>query len=39
MRTKLSILIFMLVLALVLSACGTAAAQPRTLNVSGNGTV
>jgi len=39
MRTKLSIFISVLVLALVLSACGTAAAQPRTLNVSGNGTV
>lgn len=39
MRTKQSILIFLLVLALALSACGTAAAQPRTLNVSGNGTV
>jgi uncharacterized protein YggE len=39
MRTKLSIFVPILVLALVLSACGTAAAQPRTLNVSGNGTV
>jgi uncharacterized protein YggE len=39
MRTKLSIFVLGLVLALVLSACGTAAAQPRTLNVSGNGTV
>jgi uncharacterized protein len=40
MRTKLSILIPVLVLALVLSACGPAlSAQPRTLNVSGNGTV
>jgi uncharacterized protein YggE len=40
MRTKLSILIPVLVLALVFSACGPAAsAQPRTLNVSGNGTV
>ncbi len=40
MRTKLSILIPVLVLALVLSACGpVASAQSRTLNVSGNGTV
>ena len=39
MRTKLSVLIFILVLALALSACGTAPAQPGTLNVSGNGTV
>jgi uncharacterized protein YggE len=40
MRTKLSILVPVLVLALVLSACGPAAsAQSRTLNVSGNGTV
>jgi uncharacterized protein len=39
MRTKLSIFSFILVLALVLSACGTAPAQPRTLNVSGNGTI
>ncbi|MGD0752071.1 MAG: SIMPL domain-containing protein [Anaerolineales bacterium] len=39
MRTKLSIFGFILVLALALSGCGTAAAQPRTLNVSGNGTV
>jgi uncharacterized protein YggE len=38
MRTKLSIFGLVLVLILVLSACGTAA-QPRTLNVSGNGTV
>jgi hypothetical protein len=38
MRTKLSIFSLVLVLALVLSACGTAA-QPRTLNVSGNGTI
>ncbi|HEX7620831.1 MAG TPA: SIMPL domain-containing protein [Anaerolineales bacterium] len=37
MRTKLSI--FVIVLALALSACGTAAAQPRSLSVSGNGTV
>jgi uncharacterized protein len=39
MRTKLSIFAIVLALALTLSACGTAAAQPRTLNVSGNGTV
>jgi uncharacterized protein YggE len=40
MRTKLSILVPVLVLALVLSACGPiTSAQPRTLNVSGNGTV
>jgi uncharacterized protein YggE len=40
MRTKLAILVPVLVLALVLSACGPAlSAQPRTLNVSGNGTV
>ena len=40
MRTKLSLLISVLVLALVLSACGPAAsAQTRTLNVSGSGTV
>jgi hypothetical protein len=39
MRKKLSIFVPILVLALALSACGTAAAQPRTLNVSGNGTV
>jgi uncharacterized protein YggE len=38
MRTKLTIFVSVLVLALLLSACG-AAAQPRTLNVSGNGTV
>jgi uncharacterized protein YggE len=38
MRTKLSIFGLVAVLILVLSACGTAA-QPRTLNVSGNGTV
>jgi uncharacterized protein YggE len=38
MRTKLSIFVLGSVLALLLSACGTAA-QPRTLNVSGNGTV
>jgi uncharacterized protein YggE len=39
MRTKLSISGFVLVLALVLSACGSATAQPRTLNVSGSGTI
>jgi uncharacterized protein len=39
MRTKLSMLGLILVLVFVLSACGTAAAQPRTLNVSGSGTV
>jgi len=41
MRTKLSTFVPVLVLALVLSACGPAAAsvQPRTLNVSGNGSV
>ena len=40
MRTKLSLLVSVLVVALALSACGPAAsAQPRTLNVSGNGTV
>jgi uncharacterized protein YggE len=39
MRTKLSMFVLVLILALVLSACGTAAAQPRTLNVSGNGTI
>ncbi len=40
MRTKLSMFLPVLVLALVLSACGPAlSAQPRTLNVSGNGTV
>ncbi len=38
MRTKLSIFVLGLVLALMLSACATAA-QPRTLNVSGNGTI
>jgi uncharacterized protein YggE len=37
MRTKL--LLFIPILALVLSACVPAAAQPRTLSVSGNGTV
>ena len=40
MRKKLSIFVPILVLALALSACaGAASAQPRTLNVSGNGTV
>ena len=39
MRTKYSVFVFSLVLTLAVSACGTAAAQPRTLNVSGNGTV
>ncbi|HEY5271317.1 MAG TPA: SIMPL domain-containing protein [Anaerolineales bacterium] len=38
MCTKLSVFVLGSVLALLLSACGTAA-QPRTLNVSGNGTV
>ena len=38
MRTKLSVFVLGSVLALLLSACGTAA-QPRTLNISGNGTV
>lgn len=38
MRTKLSVVVLGSVLALLLSACGTAA-QPRTLNVSGNGTL
>ena len=40
MRTKLSIFILILVLTLALSACaGAAPVQPRTLSVSGNGTV
>jgi uncharacterized protein YggE len=40
MRTKLFSIVPILVLALALSACaGAAPAQPRTLNVSGNGTV
>jgi uncharacterized protein YggE len=38
MRIKLSVFVLGSVLAMLLSACG-AAAQPRTLNVSGNGTV
>jgi uncharacterized protein YggE len=39
MRTKLYLFVPVFVLALVLSACGTVLPQPRTLNVSGNGTV
>ena len=40
MRSKLFIFVSILGLALVLSACaGAAPAQPRTLNVNGNGTV
>ncbi len=39
MHLKLFILSFILVLALALSTCGTAAAQPRTLNISGSGSV
>jgi uncharacterized protein YggE len=39
MRTKLFLFVPVLIVALVLSACGTAAAQPRTLVVNGNGTV
>jgi uncharacterized protein YggE len=40
MRTKLFTFVSVLVLALVLSACRPAtSAQPRTLNVSGNGSV
>jgi uncharacterized protein len=39
MRTKLSLLVSILIFTLILSACGTAPAQARTLNVSGNGTV
>jgi uncharacterized protein YggE len=39
MRTKLTLLVALLVIALALSACGTAPTQPRTLNVSGSGTV
>ena len=39
MRTKYSVFIFILVLALALSGCAAAAVQPKTLNVSGNGTV
>ena len=36
---KLFIFVSILVVVLALSACGTAEPQPRTLNVSGNGTV
>jgi hypothetical protein len=39
MRTKLFLFVPVLVLALVLSACGNVPAQPRTLVVNGNGTV
>jgi uncharacterized protein len=39
MRTKLLLVTSVLVLGLILSACGTAAAQPRTLSVSGSGMV
>jgi uncharacterized protein len=39
MRTKLSLLVAFLVFALVLSACASTPAQPRTLSVTGNGTV
>ena len=39
MRTKLFLFVPVLILALILSACGTAPVQPRTLVVSGNGTV
>jgi uncharacterized protein len=39
MRTKLALLIPISIFVLVFSACGTAPVQPRTLNVSGNGTV
>jgi hypothetical protein len=39
MRSKLFLFVPILAAALALSACGTAAAQPRTLNVSGSGTV
>ena len=39
MRSKIFRFVPILVLALALSACGAAAAQSRTLNVSGNGTV
>ncbi len=39
MRTKLSIIVLVVISALVLSACGATPAQSRTLNVSGNGTV
>jgi uncharacterized protein YggE len=39
MRSKLFLITPVLLLALVLSACGAAAAQPRSLSVSGTGTV
>jgi uncharacterized protein len=39
MRTKLFLFVPVLILALVLSACGTAPTQARTLVVSGNGIV
>jgi uncharacterized protein YggE len=39
MRTKLFLFVPVLIFALVLSACGAAPAQVRTLNVSGNGTI
>lgn len=39
MRTKMTLFISLLVLALALSACVPAASQPRTLSVTGNGTV
>ena len=39
MRTKLTLFVAILISALVLSACGIAPAQVRTLSVSGNGTV
>lgn len=39
MRSKLFLITPVLLLALVLSACGATAAQPRSLSVSGTGTV
>jgi len=39
MRTKLSMFVLVSVLALALSACGPAAPQPRTLDVTGSGTI
>jgi uncharacterized protein YggE len=39
MRSKLFLITPVLLLAFVLSACGAAAAQPRSLSVSGSGTV
>jgi uncharacterized protein YggE len=39
MRTKLFLFVPVLILALVMSACGNAPAQPRTLVINGNGTV